>query len=118
MDNPWTIGSGSGWIRVASGTQKPQEKRGTIRGGSLADCLQLAAALPNPCHRLPKFFVCDVEVPLSLLDVRVSEHQLDRTDVDAVGQEPAGAFVAEVMPMQVDLPQLAPIDASTGPGAF
>jgi hypothetical protein len=27
MDNPWTIGSGRGWIGVASGMQKSQENR-------------------------------------------------------------------------------------------
>ena len=27
MDNPWTIGSGRGWIGVASGVRKPQENR-------------------------------------------------------------------------------------------
>ena len=32
---------------------------------------------------------------------------------DAVRQQPAGAFVTKVMPVQIDLPELGAIDAST-----
>jgi len=31
----------------------------------------------------------------------VSEHQLDDADVDAIRQEPAGALMAQVVPVQV-----------------
>jgi len=58
---------------------------------------ELAAALPDARHGLAQLLVGDVEVALRLLDVGVAEHQLDRSDVDAVGQQPAGALVT-VMP--------------------
>jgi hypothetical protein len=32
----------------------------------------------------------------------VSEHQLDDANVDAVGEQPAGALVSQVVPAQVD----------------
>jgi len=32
----------------------------------------------------------------------VAEHQLDDPDVDAVRKEPAGAFVPEVVPAEID----------------
>jgi hypothetical protein len=36
----------------------------------------------------------------------MTEHQLDRADIDAVRQEAAGAFVAQIVPVEVDLLQL------------
>ena len=48
----------------------------------------------------------------------MSEHQLDDADVDAVRQEPAGAFVTQVVPVQIDLAQLGAIDASAGFARF
>jgi hypothetical protein len=36
----------------------------------------------------------------------VPEHQLDDADVDAVGQQPARAFVPQVVPAQVDALEL------------
>jgi hypothetical protein len=33
----------------------------------------------------------------------VPEHQLDDADIDPVGQQPARAFVTQVVPVQVDL---------------
>ena len=71
---------------------------------------ELAALLPDASHRLAEFFVRDVQIALRLLDVRVAEHQLDRSDVDAVSQQPAGAFVTQVVPVQIDLPELLAID--------
>jgi hypothetical protein len=62
------------------------DKRGTIRSGSPANHSQLAATFPNPGHRFPQFLVRDVEVALSLLNVGVTEHQLDDADVYAVRQ--------------------------------
>ena len=55
---------------------------------------ELAAAFPDARHGLAQLLVRDVEVALRLLDVGVTEHQLDRSDVDAVGQQPAGALVS------------------------
>jgi hypothetical protein len=54
------------------------------------------------------------QTALRLLDVGVAEHQLDRADVHSIAQEPTGALVTEVVPVQVDLPELLAIDASTG----
>jgi len=34
---------------------------------------------------------------------------LDRSEIDAVGQEPAGALVTQIVPVQVDLPELLAI---------
>jgi hypothetical protein len=59
----------------------------------LADCLELPAAFPDAGQRLSQFLIGDVEVTLRGLDVGVPEHQLDRADVDPIGQEPARAFV-------------------------
>jgi hypothetical protein len=42
----------------------------------------------------------------------VSEHQLDDTDVHAVGQQPAGAFVTQIVSVQIDLPELGAINTS------
>jgi hypothetical protein len=43
----------------------------------------------------------------------VAEHQLDDSDVDAVGQQPAGAFVPEVVPAKIDPLELLAIPRST-----
>jgi hypothetical protein len=83
----------------------------------LADRPQLTPALPCSGHRLPQLFG-DGQVPLRLLDVGVAEHQLDRPDVHSIAQEPAGALVTEVVPVQVDLSKLGAIDACTRFRAF
>jgi hypothetical protein len=75
----------------------------------LTDRLQSPAPLPYAGHCFPQLLIRDVEIALRLLDVRVTQHQLNRTDVDAVGQEAAGAFVPQVVPVQVDLAELLPI---------
>ncbi len=49
---------------------------------------------------------------LRLRHARTPERQLDGADVDAVRQEAAGAFVTEVVAMQIDLPEFLEIDAS------
>ena len=79
---------------------------------SSAHRAQLAPPLPNPGHRSPELFVGDVEVSLRLLDVGMTKHQLNGADIDAVGQEPASAFVTEVVPVQIDLPQLLPVHSA------
>ena len=72
-----------------------------------------ASALPYSGHRFSEFFVGDVQVSLRLLDVGVTQHQLDGTDVNAIAQEPAGAFVTQIVPVQVDLPELLSIDSTS-----
>jgi hypothetical protein len=39
---------------------------------------------------------------LRLLNARVSEHQLNDADGDAVREQPARAFVAQVVPAKID----------------
>ena len=84
-----------------------------VSGGLFADCLQLPSAFPDAGQCLTQFLVRDVEVPLCGLDVGVTEHQLDNPDVDAVRQEAAGAFVTQIVPVQVDLPELLSIDSTS-----
>ncbi len=63
---------------------------------------------------------------LRLLNARVAEHQLDDPNVDAVRQEPARAFVSEVVPAEIDplklltiprgtLSRVFPVHAETSP---
>ena len=83
-----------------------------------ADGLQLTPPLPHAGHRFPQFLVRDVQIALRLLDVGVTEHQLDCSDVHSIAQEPTGALVTQVVPVQVDLPELLAVDARTGLRAF
>ena len=57
------------------------------------DSKRSAVVVPTHLQTLPKFFVRDVQVALRLVNARVSEHQLNDPDVDAVGQQSTGAFV-------------------------
>jgi len=75
---------------------------------------KLAAALPYSGQCLPEFLVRDVEVPLCGPDVGVTEHQLDGADIDAVRQEAAGAFVTQIVPVQIDLLELRAVDPNAG----
>ena len=102
MDNPSTTGRGSS----------------SLTGLLLPHRPQLTPALPHTGHRLPQFFVRDVQVPLRLLDVGMAEHQLNRADVHVLRQEATRALVTEVVPVQVDLPELGPIDAGAWLGAL
>ena len=45
----------------------------------------------------------------------MTEHQLDDPDIDAVGQQPAGAFVPEVVPAEIDVPELLAIPGGAVP---
>jgi hypothetical protein len=45
----------------------------------------------------------------------VAEHQLNDADVDAVGMQPAGAFVPEVVPAEIDPLELFTIPGGTLP---
>jgi hypothetical protein len=47
----------------------------------------------------------------------VAQHQLDDADVHAVSQEPAGALVSEVVPAEIDPPQLLPVPLAACPAA-
>src|SRR5207248_2326757 len=75
---------------------------------SVARCQPQRSALIFPTHLQPsaQFFVGDVQVALRLLNARVPEHQLDDADVDAVRQQPTSAFVPQVVPSEIDAPQL------------
>ena len=54
---------------------------------------------------------------LRRLDVRLSEDQLNDSNVDPVGQRSAGAFVSQIVSMEIDLAQLRTIDASSSLGS-
>ena len=49
--------------------------------------------------------------------IGVAEHQLNRANVNPVGQQPARAFVTQVVPVQIDLPEIFPIDSTSLLGA-
>jgi hypothetical protein len=55
---------------------------------------------------------------LRLLKARVAEHQLNDPDVDAVSQQPARAFVPQIVPAEVDPLELLPIPFGTLPRWF
>ena len=78
----------------------------------------MPTTFPHASQRLPHLLVRDVQVSLRRFDVGMSEHQLDDPDVNAVREKPARAFMTQVVPVQVDLPQLLALDSSSGPGAF
>jgi hypothetical protein len=65
--------------------------------------------VPTHFQSFPEFFVRYVQVPLCLLHARVSEYQLNHADVNAVSQQPARAFVAQVVPPQIDPVQVLAI---------
>jgi hypothetical protein len=58
-----------------------------------------AAAPPFPyrSHDPPQFLVGHVQVALCLLQVRVTQHQLNRTEVDSFRQQSARTLVPEVV---------------------
>lgn len=47
----------------------------------------------------------------------MAEHQLDDADVDAVGEEAAGAFVPKVMPAEIDRLELLAVPRGVLPAA-
>jgi hypothetical protein len=101
-------------VAVRTAKSAPREF-GSVRlqpDPSMANRPQLTSALPDSGHRFSELLANDVQVPLRLLDVGMPDDQLNRADVDAVGQEPASALVTQIVPLQVDLPQLLSIDAS------
>ena len=53
---------------------------------------------------------------MRLLNARVSEHQLDDADVDAVGEQPAGALVPKVVPVEIDPLELLAVPGRACPG--
>jgi hypothetical protein len=81
----------------------------------LADRPELAATLPHTRHSFPQLFVRDVQIPLRLFDVGMAEHQLNGADVYAIGEEATRSFVAQVMPVQVNLSE--PDAIAIHPGA-
>jgi hypothetical protein len=62
--------------------------------------------LPTHLQSSAQFFIGHIQVALRLLNARVSEHQLDDADVDAVGKQPTCAFMPQVVPPQIDVLQL------------
>ena len=64
------------------------------------DC---SSSLPSLCAVLRRY---QVQIALRLLNARVSEHELNDPNVDAVSQQTTGAFVSQVVPAEVDSSQL------------
>lgn len=48
----------------------------------------------------------------------MAQHQLAHANVDAVREQATRALLTQVVPMQVDLPQLGSIDTSAGFARF
>jgi hypothetical protein len=69
-------------------------------------------------NAFPQLLVGDVQIPLRRLDVGVSEHRLDDADIDAVGEQPAGALVSQIVPVQIELPQLLASTRAPGLARF
>src|SRR4051812_7749145 len=78
----------------------PWDRFGTNRQPIEISLSRDSPKLPAPTHlqSFSQFFISYVQVALRLLNARVSEHQLDDADVDAVGEQAAGALVAQVVP--------------------
>jgi hypothetical protein len=85
---------------------------------SSARCESKRSARVVPAHlqSSPEFLVRYVQVALRLLNARVAEHQLNDSDIDAVGKQPARAFVSEVVPPQIDFPKLLSVPFRAGSG--
>ena len=70
---------------------------------------------PAHLQSSPQLFVGHVEVSLCLLNARMSEHQLNDPDVDAIREQSTRAFVAQVVPAEIDpfellsIPLVAPL---------
>jgi hypothetical protein len=80
---------------------------GTKRGQSVDETRPISFLLPSEPIGLDfssspptssQFFVRHVEIALRLLNARVPEHELNDPNVDAVREQPARAFVAQVVP--------------------
>lgn len=69
--------------------------------------------VPAQLQSSPEFFVGDVQVALRLLDTGMAEHELNDPDVDAVGKQPAGTFVPQVVPSEIDPLELSPFPPSS-----
>ena len=59
-------------------------------------------------HRPAQFLIGDVEVSLRRLQIGMTEKQLNRSQVETLGEPAAGALVAQVVPVQVDLGRKTP----------
>jgi hypothetical protein len=84
---------------------------GTKRGQSVEETRPIsfptrggAVAFVVPAHfqSPPHFLVGHVQVALRLLNARVSEHQLNDPDIDAVREQSTRAFVTKIVPPQID----------------
>lgn len=75
----------------------------------------LLSRSPRPellVHRSAQLLIGDVEVSLRRLQVGMTEEQLNRSQVEPFREPAAGGFVAQVVPMQVDLGELLAVDAA------
>ena len=70
--------------------------------------------LPADLQSFSELLVGHVQVALRLLHARVTQHQLDDADIHAIPQQTAGALMTQIMRVQIDLPKLGAVHASTG----
>src|SRR5258706_16460475 len=65
--------------------------------------------------RLPQLLVRHVQIPLSRLEVCMTQQKLNRPQIQAAGQPATSRLVPQVVPVQVNFHQLLSIDASAVP---
>jgi len=63
-------------------------------------------------HCPAQFLIGDVEVSLRRLQVCMTEEQLNRAQVETLGEPAASGLVAQVVPVQVDLGELLAVHAA------
>jgi hypothetical protein len=83
----------------------------TTRGRSASRRQAKRSAFVFPAHLQPspEFLVRHVEVSLRLLDARVSEHQLNDSNVDTVREQSTSALVTQIVPAEIDSVELLAI---------
>jgi hypothetical protein len=63
-------------------------------------------------HRCPQLLVGHVQISLRRLEVSMPEKQLNRSQVETLGQPAAGRFVPQIMPVQVNIGELLAVHAA------
>ena len=63
-------------------------------------------------HRLPQLLVRHVQIPLSRLEVCMTQQKLNRPQIQAAGQPTTSRLVPQIVPVQFDLRQLLAIHPS------
>ena len=65
--------------------------------------LQLGLTAPELLlHRLPELLVGHVQIPLSRLEVCMTQQKLNRPQIQAAGQPATSRLVPQIVPVQID----------------